>query len=131
MGENSISAKTRESEKFNSIQNNELIFLAGLFFRVGRSREASRPYGQSAWSGKPAGIIGISPGAAGTAMAQQHLRNILAFLDVPVLAQPEAFIQHKEGLFDAGGNIIESSRQFLQSWMERYVAWVKLHRTKP
>ena len=46
---------------------------------------ASRPYGQSAWEGKPAGIVGVSPGAAGTAMAQQHLRNMLAYLDVPTL----------------------------------------------
>lgn len=89
--------------------------------------QASRPYGQSAWSGKPAGVLGISPGAAGTAMAQQHLRNILVFLDVPTLAQPEAFIQAKDGLFDEKGNISEGSRQFLQGWMERYTDWVKLH----
>ena len=56
---------------------------------------ASRPYGQSAWAGKPAGVIGASVGAIGTAMAQQHLRNVLAYLDVPTLGQPEAFIQAK------------------------------------
>lgn len=89
---------------------------------------ASRPYGQSSWSGKPAGIVGISPGAAGTALAQQHLRNILAYLDVPTLGQPEAFIQFKEGLYDEDGGIGVASRQFLQSWMDRYVAWIKLHR---
>jgi chromate reductase len=88
---------------------------------------ASRPYGQSAWAGKPAGILGASPGAAGTAMAQQHLRNILAFLDVPTLAQPEAFIQVKEGLFDESGNLAEGSRAFLLRWMDRYAAWVKRH----
>ena len=88
---------------------------------------ASRPYGQSAWSGKPAGILGVSVGAAGTAMAQQHLRNVLAYLDVPTLAQPEAFIQAKEGLFDEAGNVGPGSRQFLQAWMDRYVAWVKQH----
>ena len=48
---------------------------------------ASRPYGQNAWKGKPAGILGVSVGAAGTAMAQQHLRNVLAYLDVPTLGQ--------------------------------------------
>jgi chromate reductase, NAD(P)H dehydrogenase (quinone) len=89
--------------------------------------QASRPYGQSAWAGKPAGIIGVSPGAAGTAMAQQHLRNILAFLDVPVLGQPEAFIQVKEGLLDSDGGIGTGSIQFLQSWMDRYAGWVRLH----
>ncbi len=88
---------------------------------------ASRPYGQSAWDGKPAGVIGVSVGAIGTALAQQHLRNILAYLDVPALGQPEAFIQAKDGLFEADGSIGAASRQFLQGWMDRYVAWVKKH----
>src|SRR3546814_4043710 len=61
---------------------------------------ASRPYGQSAWAGKPAGVIGVSVGAIGTALAQQHLRNILAYLDCPTLGQPEAFVQQKEGLVE-------------------------------
>lgn len=88
---------------------------------------ASRPYGQSAWTGKPAGVLGASVGAIGTAMAQQHLRNVLAYLDVPTLGQPEAFIQANDGLFDQAGNIGESSKKFLQSWMDQYVAWVKKH----
>jgi chromate reductase len=88
---------------------------------------ASRPYGQSAWTGKPAGVLGVSPGATGTAMAQQHLRNILVALDVATLAQPEAFIHAKDGLFDEDGNIDAGSKKFLQSWMDRYVAWVKKH----
>jgi len=88
---------------------------------------ASRPYGQSAWAGKPAGILGVSVGAIGTAMAQQHLRNILAYLDVPTLGQPEAFIQAREGLFDEAGDVGADSRQFLQTWMHRYEAWVKHH----
>jgi chromate reductase, NAD(P)H dehydrogenase (quinone) len=86
---------------------------------------ASRPYGQSAWGGKPAGVIGVSVGAIGTALAQQHLRNILAYLDVPALGQPEAFIQAKDGLFEDDGSIGAGSRQFLQGWMDRYVAWVQ------
>lgn len=88
---------------------------------------ASRPYGHNAWAGKPAGVLGVSVGAIGTALAQQHLRNILAYLDVPTLGQPEAFIQAKEGLFDADGNIGAGSQAFLQQWMDRYVAWVKQH----
>lgn len=88
---------------------------------------ASRPYGQSAWAGKPAGVIGISPGAAGTAMAQQHLRNMLAYLDVPTMGQPEAFIQVKDELFDADGSIGPGSRNFLQKWMDRYVDWIGRH----
>jgi chromate reductase len=90
---------------------------------------ASRPYGQSAWAGKPAGVIGISPGTIRTAIAQQHLRNTLAYLDVPTLGQPEAFIQMNDGLFDDAGNIGPDSRKFLQGWMDRYVAWVKAHAT--
>ena len=88
---------------------------------------ASRPYGQSAWAGKPAGVLGVSVGANGTAMAQQHLRNILAYLDMPTLGQPEAFIQANEGLFDQSGDIAGSHKQFLQTWMDRFNAWVKHH----
>jgi chromate reductase len=87
---------------------------------------ASRPYGQSAWEGKPAGVIGASIGAPGASMAQQHLRNTLAYLDMPTLGQPEVFIYVTEGLFDASGNIARAdSTRFLQTWMDQYVAWVK------
>ena len=88
---------------------------------------ASRPYGQNAWAGKPAGIIGISIGTGGTAMAQQHLRNVLACLDVPTLGQPEAFLQMRDDMFDTSGAIGEGSRAFLQKWVDRYTAWVKQH----
>jgi chromate reductase, NAD(P)H dehydrogenase (quinone) len=89
---------------------------------------ASRPYGQSAWEGKPAGVMGASVGAPGTSMAQQHLRNILAYLDVPTLGQPEVFIQVKDGLFDEGGKLANTDTQaFLQGWMDRYIAWVRKH----
>jgi chromate reductase len=88
---------------------------------------ASRPYGKSVWAGKPAAVIGVSPGAVGTSLAQQHLRNIIAYLDMPTLGQPEAFVQHKDGLFDADGGIGDASRAFLQGWMDRYVAWVNKH----
>ena len=88
---------------------------------------ASRPYGQSAWAGKPAGVIGVSVGVTGTSMSQQHLRNVLAYLDVPTLGQPEIFLQAKDGLFDEAGDIGAASRNFLQNWMDRYVAWVTKH----
>jgi len=88
---------------------------------------ASRPYGQNAWAGKPGGVIGVSIGIIGTAIAQQHLRNVLAFLDMPTLGQPEIFIQAKDGLFDDAGNIGADSKQFLQNWMDKYCAWVKKH----
>jgi len=89
---------------------------------------ASRPYGQSAWAGKPAGVLGISIGAIGTALGQQHLRNVLAYLDMPTMGQPEVFLQMKDGLFDDAGNIGNpDTRKFLQGWVDNYVAWVKKH----
>jgi len=88
---------------------------------------ASRPYGESVWKDKPAGVLGVSIGAIGTAMAQQHLRNMLAYLDVPTLGQPEAFIQATDELFEADGQIGSGSKDFLQLWMKQYAAWVKRH----
>jgi chromate reductase len=88
---------------------------------------ASRPYGQSAWAGKPAGVIGISIGSIGTALAQQHLRNILAYLDMHTLGQPEAFLQTKPGLLGDGPDLSEDSRKFLQGWMDRFTEFVKQH----
>jgi chromate reductase, NAD(P)H dehydrogenase (quinone) len=88
---------------------------------------ASRPYGHSAWAGKPAGVLGVSVGAIGTANAQQHLRNVLAYLDMPTLGQPEAFVQAKDGLFDEAGHFGADSLKFMQAWMDRYVAWVSAH----
>ncbi|MXS84944.1 NADPH-dependent oxidoreductase [Nitrosomonas sp. HPC101] len=90
--------------------------------------QASRPYGQNAWAGKPAGVIGASIGSIGTAISQQHLRISLAYLDVPTLCQPEAFIHVTEDLFDEAGNIgNERSKKFLQGWMDRYVEWTRKH----
>ena len=91
---------------------------------------ASRPYGDSAWAGKPAGMLGVSIGQIGTAVAQQHLRDMLAYLDMPTLGQPEVFIEMYEGLFNEDGSIGEGSRKFLQGWMDKYVDWVKQHAAK-
>ncbi|MEO5821712.1 MAG: NADPH-dependent FMN reductase [Vicinamibacteraceae bacterium] len=89
---------------------------------------ASRPYGQSAWGGKPAGVLGVSIGAIGTACAQQHLRTILAYLDMPTLGQPEVFLTAKEGFFDAAGAIAnEGTRKFVQGWMDKFAAFVRVH----
>ena len=89
---------------------------------------ASRPYGQSAWTGKPAGILGISVGQIGTACAQQHLRSILGYLDMPTMGQPEVFLTAKDGFFDGSGAIADKgTRTFVQGWMDTYVAFVKRH----
>lgn len=87
---------------------------------------ASRPYGTNAFAGKPGAVLGVSVGATGTALAQQHLRNVLAYLDVPLLAQPEVFIKFHHGLITADGNIgVEGTHKFLHDFVERYVAWIR------
>lgn len=89
---------------------------------------ASRPYGKSAFEGKPAGVMGASSGAPGTSMAQQHLRNILAYLDCPTLGQPEVFIHARPGFFEEDGTVHdEDSCKFLQTFVDKFVAWVKAH----
>src|SRR6478609_261620 len=69
----------------------------------------SRPYGHSAWSGKPAAIMTLSPGALGGFGANHHLRQSLVFLDMPVLQQPEAYIGGAFGLFDEAGELTSES----------------------
>jgi chromate reductase len=87
---------------------------------------ASRPWGTNSFAGKPAAVIGTSIGSTGTAMAQQHLRNVLAYLDVPTLAQPEVFIHFKEDLIADDGSIAnDSTRKFLQGFVDDYVAWIR------
>ena len=87
----------------------------------------SRPYGKGVWAGKTAAVTGITIGPMGTAMAQQHLRNILAFLDMSVMGQPEAYLQNKPGLLAGNGDVgIPESKEFLQKWMERFCALVQL-----
>lgn len=85
----------------------------------------SRPYGGTSWSGRPAGIVGVSLGAIGTSNAQQHLRNILAFLNMPTFGQPEAYIQWTDDLLDADGNFKVESRGFFQGWMDGFAAFVR------
>ncbi|KAG0163443.1 hypothetical protein DFQ30_000144 [Apophysomyces sp. BC1015] len=86
---------------------------------------ASRPYGKNSFAGKPAAVAGASIGTIGTAIAQQQLRNALAYLDVPTLGQPEVFLHVKDDTFDAGGNIANAgTKQFLQGFADRYVEWL-------
>jgi chromate reductase, NAD(P)H dehydrogenase (quinone) len=87
---------------------------------------ASRPHGSNAFAGKPGAVLGASIGMTGTALAQQHLRNILAYLDVPLLGQPEVFVKFSEGLIDPEGHISsDGTKKFLQGFVDRYVAWVR------
>jgi len=85
----------------------------------------SRPYGKNLWAGKPAGVAGASVGAVGTAVAQAHLRAVLGYLDVPTLGQPEVYVQFTKDLIDDDGNVSnDGTRTFLQSFVDRYAAWI-------
>ncbi|MEO6076281.1 MAG: NAD(P)H-dependent oxidoreductase, partial [Dokdonella sp.] len=77
-------------------------------------------------AGKAAGIVGTSPGAIGTAVAQEQLRSCVSgFLDMPTLGQPEVYLQFKDGLIDEKGDVSnDKTREFLQKWMDAYTAWV-------
>lgn len=87
----------------------------------------SRPYGQSAWSGKPGAVISVSPGAVGGFGANHHLRQSLVFLDVPCMQQPEAYVGGAGSLFDEHGKLSEKTRPFLQGFIDSYARWVALH----
>ena len=90
---------------------------------------ASRPWGKNSFAGKPAGVLGMSVGQIGTALAQQHLRNVLAYLDAPTMGQPETFLKHEEGMFGEDGSIVpERTRKVVQGFVDKYVAWIESHR---
>lgn len=86
----------------------------------------SRPYGQSAWNGKPAAIVSNSPGLLGAFGANHHLRQILTFLNMPVLQQPEAYFSKVAELLDGkGGFTSESTQKFAQSIVEAFVQHIE------
>jgi chromate reductase len=85
----------------------------------------SRPYGHSAWSGKPGAVVSGSPRAIGGFGANHHLRQSLVFLNVPAMAQPEAYLGHADKLFDASGKLVnDGTRKFLQGFMQAFDAWI-------
>jgi chromate reductase len=92
---------------------------------------ASRPYGQSAWNGKPGAVISVSPGAIGGFGANQHLRQSMVFLNVPMLQQPEAYIGGAGTLFDDKGDIVEdATREFLEKFLQAFSAWIEHNAAK-
>jgi chromate reductase len=85
----------------------------------------SRPYGQSAWDGKPAAIISVSPGAVGGFGANHHLRQSLVFLNMPALAQPEAYIGHAADLVADDFTVkAETTRTFLAQFIAAFETFV-------
>jgi chromate reductase len=86
---------------------------------------ASRPQGQNSFARKPSAVIGASPGAIGTAIAQQQLRSVLSFCNSPQMNAPEAYIRYKPGLVDDRGEVTdEGTRAFLRRYMEDLAAFV-------
>ncbi len=87
---------------------------------------ASRPYGQSAWNGKPAAIMGVSVGTLGTARAQYHLRQVMVFLNMFPLNQPEVMIGHATQRFDEQGNLTdEATREHVRKQLAALADWTR------
>lgn len=86
----------------------------------------SRPYGQSAWAGKPVAVMSVSPGAIGGFGANHHLRQSLVFLDMPVLQQPEAYVGQAAKLFGEDGRLAnEKTEAFFKSFIGAFAAWIE------
>jgi chromate reductase len=87
---------------------------------------ASRPYGDSAWSGKPVAIMGASIGTNGTARAQYHLRQSFVFLNIFPINKPEVMIGNAASRFDAEGNLTdETTKQLIGDLLKNLVAWTQ------
>jgi len=87
---------------------------------------ASRPYGDSAWNGKPAAIMGASVGTIGTARAQYHLRQMMVFLNMFPVNQPEVMIGNASEQFDAQGNLTNDvAKQFIRQLLQNLVDWTR------
>lgn len=85
----------------------------------------SRPYGKSAWSGKPGAVVSASPSDIGGFGANHHLRQSLVFLNVPAMQQPEAYLGGADKFFDANGKLAkDGTRKFLEDFMQAYAAWI-------
>ena len=85
----------------------------------------SRPYGQSAWNGKPGAVVSAAPGAIGGFGANHHLRQSLVFLNVPAMQQPEAYIGGADKLFGPDGKLANpATREFMQKFMQAFADWV-------
>ena len=90
---------------------------------------ASRPYGKSAWDGKPGAVISVSPGAIGAFGANHHLRQSLVFLNVPAMQQPEAYVGGVNKLLDkeSGKLTDDATRDFLRKYMQAFASWIETH----
>jgi chromate reductase len=86
---------------------------------------ASRPYGQNSFARKPSAVIGTTPGALGTALAQQHMRTLLGYCNSPQMNSPEAYIQFKKDMITEDGEVtIDDTREFLRKYMQEFHGFV-------
>ncbi len=86
----------------------------------------SRPSGQSVWPGKAAGIVGTTPGAVGTAVAQSHLRSIATVFGLALVSRPEVYLTFKPDLINEAHDVTdEGTRKFLESYLDAFAAWIK------
>jgi len=86
----------------------------------------SRPWGQSAWSGKPAAIVSMSPGALGAMAANHHLRQVLMAVNLATMPYPEAYLSTVGTLFDDSGRLqSEETRQFLTTFLQAFELWIR------
>ena len=86
---------------------------------------ASRPYGTNSFTRKPSAVIGTSPGAIGTAVAQQNLRSVLSFCNSPPMNAPEAYIQFTPGLITDDGEVMnDTTADFLRTFMQDFHVFI-------
>ena len=84
-----------------------------------------RPYGQGVWDGTPGAIVGATPGAIGTAVAQEHLKSVLVSQGIALLGRPEVYFTYKDGVFDSNNDVTDpQAKQLLQGFVDSFTNWV-------
>ncbi len=86
----------------------------------------TRPYGKNVFAAKPGGLVGTSPGAGGAGTGQNHLKSVLNVVDVVLMGQPEVYFHYRPELFADDGSVTdESTKAFLQRYIDRFVLWIE------
>ena len=86
----------------------------------------SRPYGKSAWKGKPAAVVSVSPGAIGAFGANHALRQSFVFLNMPAMQQPEAYVGNAAQLFNDKGELVaDATREFMSKFLQAFAQWIE------
>lgn len=92
---------------------------------------ASRPSGQNCWDGKPAAVAGCTPFTLGAFGAQHHLRQVLTYLNMPTMQQPEFYLQHVSDKMNDQGEITDqSTSEHIENFWSAFVAWIRLINAK-